>query len=356
MRILLVGDSFELQDNAERYTRRALEALGHVVIPFDCLLSRATLVTLLPVTWRQRLRRLVPPPRHWWPILRRRETAAMGQALLECVAREQPDVLFVFKGTPLTPEVLRTVWDRFRIPRLNWCPDDPFRYLSDAIYPCYEVFCVANPTCLEPLRRRGARQVLELPFACDPTVHRRLELDEAERHRWHSDVCFVGSYHPRREAFLNALTAWDLAIWGPGWEQLSTRSPLRPSLRGGAIRVAEWVKAYNAASLVLNISHPQERDVSLPMRIFEALACGAPLLTTWSTLAAQLFRVGVELETFRTPEELCHKVRYYLDHPDERRQMAERGQAAVYAEHTYVHRMQKLLPVIEAIVRAPGQR
>jgi spore maturation protein CgeB len=60
----------------------------------------------------------------------------------------------------------------------------------------------------------------------------------------------------------------------------------------------------------------------------------------------------MELETFQTAEELRQTVRYYLDHPTERRQMAERGQARVYAEHTYVHRMQKLLPVVEEIVRA----
>jgi spore maturation protein CgeB len=273
----------------------------------------------------------------------------MGQALLECVARERPDVLFVFKGTPLTADILHAVRNRFHIPRVNWCPDDPFRYLSDEVYPCYELFCVKDSTYFDPLRQRGAKRLMALPFACDPTVHRRIAMDEGERRRWQSEICFVGSYHPRREAFLDTLTAWDLAIWGPGWERLPQRSPLRRHLRGGAIRAQEWVRAYNAASVVLNISHPQERDISLPMRVFEALGCEAALLTTWSPLAEQFFQVGEELETFRTSEELREKVRYYLDHPAKRRHMAQRGHARVYAEHTYAHRMRELIRVVEEV-------
>lgn len=53
---------------------------------------------------------------------------------------------------------------------------------------------------------------------------------------------------------------------------------------------------------------------------------------------AELFRPGIEVEIWKTPEELLDKVRYYLDHDAERRAVAEAGRCRALSEHTWAHR------------------
>jgi len=52
--------------------------------------------------------------------------------------------------------------------------------------------------------------------------------------------------------------------------------------------------------------------------------------------------------TFTDAAELHDLVRHYLAHPEERAWLAAAGRARVLAEHTYRHRMQRLLETVAA--------
>ena len=81
------------------------------------------------------------------------------------------------------------------------------------------------------------------------------------------------------------------------------------------------------------------------MRVFEAVACGSLLVT--NDLAQngldELLRDGEHLVTYRDDDELIERVRCYLDNPDEREAIAERGMEEALARHTYRHRMERVL-------------
>lgn len=65
---------------------------------------------------------------------------------------------------------------------------------------------------------------------------------------------------------------------------------------------------------------------TINMRTFEALGGGCFFLTEHVEYLHRYFSPGYELETFRTRKELLDKIQYYLAHPQERREIALRGQ------------------------------
>ena len=83
------------------------------------------------------------------------------------------------------------------------------------------------------------------------------------------------------------------------------------------------------------------------MRIFEATGLGAFLLTEHFSNIGDFFIPGEEIETFAGKKEMIDKVRYYLDNPDKRREIAERGHRRCLRDYS----MEARVKDFDAIVR-----
>jgi spore maturation protein CgeB len=87
------------------------------------------------------------------------------------------------------------------------------------------------------------------------------------------------------------------------------------------------------------------------MRLYEATGVGALLVTEDYENLPELFEAGREVVTYSDADDPVEKVRYYLDHDDERRRIAAAGQARTLAEHTCAKRIEELAPMLEARLR-----
>jgi hypothetical protein len=89
------------------------------------------------------------------------------------------------------------------------------------------------------------------------------------------------------------------------------------------------------------------------LRVFEALAAGALLLTSQPTELTQIgFREGVHFVGYREPSEISGLVRKYLNDEPARAKIVEAARSLALAEHTYDRRTEQLL----AILRQPERR
>ena len=105
----------------------------------------------------------------------------------------------------------------------------------------------------------------------------------------------------------------------------------------------EMAARYVRGRLGLNLSIKQD----LNMRFFEVPSTGTAQLVNsdqegWDALG---FVDGKHFIGFSSTAEAIEKAHYYLDHPMEREEIARQGHLLVRAEHTYVHRMQRMLNV-----------
>ena len=81
----------------------------------------------------------------------------------------------------------------------------------------------------------------------------------------------------------------------------------------------------------------------VPMRIFDILACGGFVLAEHSQEIGQVFEIGESIVTYRNLEELLSKADYYLRHPQEAQEIAERGRKAILRDHTIAGRVGHML-------------
>lgn len=78
-------------------------------------------------------------------------------------------------------------------------------------------------------------------------------------------------------------------------------------------------------------------------RIMDIMGAGGFVLTNYCEETAELFEEDKEIVMFRTPEELIQKVNYYLEHEEEREQIARAGHERAMNDYTYEKKIKKLL-------------
>src|SRR5829696_8072533 len=92
------------------------------------------------------------------------------------------------------------------------------------------------------------------------------------------------------------------------------------------------------------ISIPSHQQTS---RTFEIPACGAFMLAERTDEHLRLFEEGKEAAYFGSNEELLEKVRYYLDHEDERRRIASAGRKrCLDSGYSHHERLKYMLSVV----------
>ncbi len=144
----------------------------------------------------------------------------------------------------------------------------------------------------------------------------------------------------KRLGYLANLGKLDLRVWGdPGWRVIE---PNGVRYMGNAGHQRELTQVYNHSRINVDVGRVYQNDI-VTMRVYDVLSCGAFVLAEHNAALEEVFDVGVELESYRTVEELRAKAIYYLDHPAEARAIAERGREAVHRRHTIAGRLEHML-------------
>lgn len=101
--------------------------------------------------------------------------------------------------------------------------------------------------------------------------------------------------------------------------------------------VSSWeerAKIYQNSRINLHLTHRSVMS-GVPQEVFEIMAAGGFVLTNFQPELAENFVIGEHLETFVNEKDLLEKIAYYLEHEDERVQIAKAGQQAVKEYHSY---------------------
>jgi spore maturation protein CgeB len=217
-------------------------------------------------------------------------------------------------------------------------------YLSPELVGRFDLYLsfTGGPTLGVLETEFGARRAVAFHCLVDPEAYRPVEASP----RW--DLGYLGTYSDDRQPVLERLLLEParraperaFAVAGPQY-------PDRITWPGNVERVehvapGEHPAFYAAQRFTLNVTRAQMREAgwSPSVRLFEAAACGVPVISDrWDGLEA-LFAPGEEILVADSGEDVLRCLSEVGE--EERRAIAGRARRRVLAEHTAERRVEQL--------------
>lgn len=265
--------------------------------------------------------------------------ADLNLRLLDHVQAFEPDVIFcTLMGYEVWLETLDLIRSRTPAVVVNWGTDDSWkfrqfiRYLTEHV----DIHVTTHSPILAEAKKLGINNILSSQWA---VASSRLAEPTAS-HSCTYDVSFVGAAYGNRRAQIGELRRRGITVtcFGYGWES-------------GAVDLHQVDRIFCESRISLNfadsglqlsgISLVRSRQVKA--RTFEVPGSGGFLLSEESESLSAYFRIGAEIVTYRSRDDLVQKIRYFLDHPAERDAIAEAGHQRARREHTYEARFLPML-------------
>jgi spore maturation protein CgeB len=104
--------------------------------------------------------------------------------------------------------------------------------------------------------------------------------------------------------------------------------------RAKRISLERYAEILGRSKISLNFSYSLPGTHALHGRVFEVMFSGALLIENLNTETPQYFTPMSDYVAFDTKEDLVDKVRYYLEHEDERQQIALNGYRKATKEYS----------------------
>ncbi|HZY62678.1 MAG TPA: glycosyltransferase [Edaphobacter sp.] len=296
-------------NDSSLYRLWALERLGHTVIPFNSYEYEFRNSIAQKLSFRLSMGPMV---------------SKLNHDLLRIAAEQKPDLLWADKLLSMRPKTL----DRLRamgIATVSYMIDNPFGtrqdpgwrlYMKDI--PHYDLHVVQRDKNIADYRERGARDVIKIQTAYEPTIHFPPPPGWSDKDR-DRDVSFIGTPYDNRAEFLKKLWkefGFSVVISGGlVWKPALGVEAAAEIYRGhGELFCDEYREGIWKSKINLSfITHSNQDE--FVHKSFEIAGCGGFLLAERSVGHLQRFKEGEEAVFFSTLEECVEKIRCYL--PDE---------------------------------------
>ena len=308
----------------------------------------------------------------------------------------KPDIIFLDDLYQCDAEIRQFLRDSSPKPVkiIGWraSPTDDYGVFRDI-----DLMLTCTPLFARQMREHGVK-VETIMHAFEPAI---LELLDPEQHR-DIDFSFIGSFvlrdgfHNQRLSLVKRLLdLTNLQVWGHinepqkislqrrvvaklGYEmskaievmglpdKASTAfsalnqappGPVARSMRRDypgrlhdSVIALEYFKILSRSKINLNNHIDCAGEFAGNIRLFEATGMQSCLMTDWKINLPEMFEPDVEIVTYRTADECAEKVRYLLDHEEERKSIAAAGQRRTLRDHTYRRRAEQVDEIISKLL------
>ncbi|MEW6442259.1 MAG: glycosyltransferase [bacterium] len=223
-------------------------------------------------------------------------------------------------------------------------------YLSPDLVPRYDIYFSSSGGPLLGILESvyGSPGAFPLYGSVDPSLYHPQRLEPAY------DLGYMGTYSEDRQPALESLLIEPARLWKEGrfavagsqypedvrWpENIERLSHLHPADHGSF---------YNRQRFTLNVTRADmvRAGYSPSVRLFEAAACGTPIVSDpWQGIDS-FFVPGREILISRSPEET---LRFLREVPEQERLLiGARARSRVLASHTAAHRARELVLSVQA--------
>ncbi|OAS88211.1 MULTISPECIES: CgeB family protein [Metabacillus] len=248
------------------------------------------------------------------------------------------------------------------IPTVFWNKEDPVhfnRFIETA--KRFDYIFTTDENMVEQYKENaGHENAFSLPFAAQPMIHNPIKIVDERINK----ACFAGSYYRHHEdrskdmdRVLDYAAKYGLEIFDRNYEK--TKQGLMPNhtfpdrftpFIKGSLKYYEIDKAYKGYKVMINVNTVKFSPTMFSRRVFEGLACGTPVVSTYAEGIENIF--GDLVYISENEDEIDKAFNSLLNSDNEYRTKSVHGIREVLSKHTYTHRLKFIaetigLPVYE---------
>lgn len=241
------------------------------------------------------------------------------------------------------------------IPTVFWNKEDPVHFTN--FIDSASKFDLVLTTASEAVPRyeeRTSARVGVLQFAAEESLHN--PAGSAQRN---GKVCFAGSFYANRFQerrddqlmLLDAASSFDFDIFDRNYQpnpaiksDFAFPDRFAPFVRG-RLPYDAIGRAYREYRVFLNVNSVIDSPTMFSRRVFELLACGTPVVSTWSKGTEETFGNDL-IWHVRDREEAEQAIRVLMTDDREWRRRSLTGIRAVLSAHTYRHRFRHVCQLV----------
>jgi ubiquinone/menaquinone biosynthesis C-methylase UbiE len=169
-------------------------------------------------------------------------------------------------------------------------------------------------------------KVYYMPQACTPAFMHKLDLDE--KHQIGFTTTLTSGYHEKRKSLVKKLNSrYNLIL------SKNTRNYIN--------------NYYSKSKIAMGMNLDSVEYLYTSNRFFIALGCGAFYLCEWFPGIEKLGKNHESLVWFKNEYDMFELVDYYLKNTEKRFSIRKNAQSLAHNKHTYVHRVQNMLDIID---------
>ena len=268
--------------------------------------------------------------------------------LLETIDYVKPDmVLFKLYRTEICSATINYITSETNITTVGIFGDDEkyftrtkkmldkdYTVYTDEYATAFNYTVTMHKPSVEKHRELGVHNVIYSPYGANSYMYRKKKMKRS------IPVSFCGSYTKERQDICDAImvSGAKIKVFGNGWKGEDL-----------ILEQNEYVDLFNMTKINVNISVDVidgKRVLQVKGRDFEVPMAGGFLLTHENPMLEEFYKVGKEIETYRTKSELVSKIKYYLKHDKAREKIALAGYKRARKDHSYKKRFKNIISQI----------
>lgn len=233
------------------------------------------------------------------------------------------------------------------VPTVFWNKEDPVhfdRFIKSA--SLFDVIFTTDENMIPKYKKIVKHdQVYALPFAAQPRLHNPIKIVDKRIGK----ICFAGSFYDNRhkerrqdmEEILDLSAEFGLDIFDRNYSENQLNFPARFKDNViGNLPYSQIATAYKGYKIMLNVNSVKYSPTMFSRRVFEGLACGTPIVSTYSEGIKRIFKdlviISQDKEAFRK------EVKKLFENEEHYRAKSLEGIREVLQYHTYKNRIQTI--------------
>ena len=309
---------------------------------YECFKYEAVLLQLRLETWKQQIQNMKP---HFLFV----ESAWRG---IDDTWRN----VLTDKNNGSKKELLAllTFCKENRMTTVFWNKEDPTNYphFIETAKLFDFIFTTDENSIERYIKDTGHDRIYMLPFAAQPAIHNPVNSSYIDK----ENVAFAGTWyaakHIERQSDLQLILKPARAFRLHIFDRMNTftgnmnyKFPEQfQSDIIGELNYTDMIKAYKLYKVFLNVNSTKDSPTMFSRRVFELLASGTNVLSTYSKGIEKMF--GSIVPFTSSENETMMRLRHIINVPEHSKRLSLLGIREVHAKHLYKHRLDTILEKI----------